>query len=297
MKWREATNTIRLLTQTRGFMALLRHRMALMVTQTWLVVAVMEILRVAVTVRGYGNYTDPTIYYGTSGSNIVHTNTFDPSITQILALGGNDTIYLYSSAPLSQFSNIDGGTGTDILSFINYSAGLTSFNPFSSSIKGIEQFVGTNYNDSIILTSGLITTFDGAGGNDTLNFSSFASAINFTLGVTTTYGTFTNFDSAIGTNYGDTVIGTSGDNVIDGGTGDDFITGNGGNDTIYGGANNNTIYTGSGNDTIYGGSLGDNIFLGGGNDTIDGGAGGGTNQLHFVFRAWVGWNYKKRREH
>ncbi len=145
---------------------------------------------------------------------------------------------------------IIGGTGHDTVVLDREgSAGfvLDALNPLSPAFSGIEEVVGTDGNDIILVKADYTSDLpdggikiDGGDGND-----------------------------AIGGGKGaDTLIGGKGDDLIAGLDGDDTITGGEGNDRLYGGNGNDTVSGGDGNDVIEGGGGADNLSGGDGNDRI-----------------------------
>jgi len=183
----------------------------------------------ATTSSGDGHFTTVTTGGGQGTDTLI-------DITKIIGTAFNDTFdmsgYGYS---------VDGGAGTDTVSFANatHSVYLTA-DDFTS----IEALIGTAYGDDL---SGA-TSIDGGAGDDTIT----------------------------GTNGNDTLKGGDGNDTIRGApypytnSGNDVIDGGNGNDTLYGGDGTDTLIGGAGNDVLYGGS-GHEILSGGtGNDNLRG---------------------------
>lgn len=126
----------------------------------------------------YGGGGDDTIYAGTGLNRISGGN-------------GNDVIYISSQ----NFESIDGGAGTDILSFAISESGVAieSGSSFWGNISGIEVVVGSLYDDTIVGTSAG-DHLEGNAGNDVLN----------------------------GDGGNDSLFGGSGNDTLYGGTGNDF---------------------------------------------------------------------------
>ncbi|MBY3433331.1 hypothetical protein HFN89_04040 [Rhizobium laguerreae] len=105
-----------------------------------------------------------------------------------------------------------------------------------------QRFVGSNLDDKFIFKNGT-TWIDGAGGNNTVDFSQTSGAlvIDLAAGHVTCGGAFVtdlaNVQHAIGATGADYFLGTDGTNVFTGGNGDDIFQGRSGADTFYGGAN------------------------------------------------------------
>ena len=194
--------------------------------------------------------------------------------------GGNDTLDGGADTDI-----VNGGAGNDRImasadnsadtynggaDIDTYDASLTSANLTiaggvatssavgTDTLSGIENYIGSQGNDSITVNGG-INVIDGRGGNDTIN--------------------------AGGNN--DTVLG---------GAGNDTLNGEAGNDTIDGGADDDTLRGGAGADTLAGGTGNDTFqyVIGDGADTVDGGLGSDTlnilgtaaaNTLDVIFSA------------
>ena len=207
--------------------------------------------------------------------------------------GGNDALdggpgndrASYANAPGPVTIDLGAGTaccgdGSDTL--ISIESAIAS--PFGGSIigdAGDNLFVATNGNDS----------FNGAGGSDTIDYSSAPAGVTVNLALTTpqvTGGsgtdTLLNFENVIGSAFADTLLGTPGPNTLNGGLGPDTAsyanasagvvislrtdkaTGGGGSDTLI--SIENTV--GSPFDDRIAGDVGANAIDGAnGIDTID----------------------------
>ncbi|MEH2212325.1 MAG: calcium-binding protein [Nostoc sp.] len=209
----------------------------------------------------YKNIERLNITSGFGDDNIVGSNgndTLDPGRS------GNDTV--------------DGGTGDDLLKFLNFgSEGITStFNATTNtgtitagtsgvSYKNIERLdiTGTDYDDYIVGGKGNDTldpgrngndTIDGGAGDDLLSYNSSGAGITSTFDATTNTGLITSGRNRISYKNIERLNITGTDS-------DDNIVGSNGNDTIIG---NITYFPPGSYDTI--------DFMSG-NDTIDGGKG------------------------
>jgi Ca2+-binding RTX toxin-like protein len=214
-----------------------------------------------------------------------------------------------------------GGTGNDTVSFAHSTAGVlvdlqnrgiyTATNDaVGDSYNSIENFTGSNYNDTVygtssdnIMDGGLGNDIlDGDAGFDTASYVTATGAVTINLATNTVTGaagndTLISIERVIGSGSGDTIIGSAGDDIIDGGAGADNIDGGVGSDTVsYASATSaksvnlgtgvntdNDIFTSIENITgtnsssgdILTGNGDDNIIEGGlGNDSLDGGANG-----------------------
>lgn len=172
---------------------------------------------------------------------------------------------------ISNFENISGGMGNDILTGNNLA----------------NVIFGGDGDD--IIDGGLGNdTLDGGAGVNTLSFASVNVSVTVDLSNTFAYDTgagidqHKNFQNLTGSSKADTLLGDGANNVIDGGAGNDFINGFGGDDILLGGAGDDTLlgnagkdelYGGAGNDTLLGMNDDDLLDGGDGNDVLDGGAG------------------------
>ncbi|MFN6563624.1 MAG: beta strand repeat-containing protein [Nostoc sp. ChiSLP01] len=203
--------------------------------------------------------------------NIERLNITDSQYNDyIVGSNGNDTINESSSGgyegPGGGYDTVDGGTGDDLLNFVNVPGKITSsYNAATNtgvitagtsqvSYKNIEQLniSGTTDDDSIVGTNGNDTIYGGGGsGNDTLN----GGAGNDNLSA----------DNSLG------------NNLLDGGNGNDFLSVSGdvfiyrgeasvnfvsGNNTLNGGAGDDNLVTqfSDGNNLLVGGSGNDSLF-------------------------------------
>jgi Ca2+-binding RTX toxin-like protein len=205
---------------------------------------------------------------------------------------------------------LTGGDGIDTADYSSAAAGVTvNLNSGTASndgdggsdtLSGIENAIGSAYNDTItgdsnasVLVGGAgADTLDGWHGNDTL----FGGAGNDTLtghngtdtadysadgaGVTVNLGTGSATDGGGGTDtlsgienvtgsaFGDTLTGSTVANVLSCGAGNDTLKGGAGNDTLDGGDGTDTAdYTGSGAVTV---NLATGTATGDGTDTLSG---------------------------
>ena len=192
---------------------------------------------------------------------------------------GNDTIVLSADGN----DIIDGNAGVDLLDcsygwqatqgvVLDLKLTVQSVFGRSITIRGIENVLGTAYND----------TLTGSAADNVLNGGSGADRLFGGLGNDTYYVdrqsdlVFENIGEGI-----DTVIATSSfyiyveteNLVLAAGAGDIFGVGNELANTLTGNEGNNLLLAGIGNDTVYGGAGQDALFGQDGNDTIFGDAG------------------------
>jgi Ca2+-binding RTX toxin-like protein len=194
--------------------------------------------------------------------------------------GGDDIIQVGGSSPLSA-DVLDGGAGTNTVSFANAGSGVTvnlalqgsaqATGVGSETLTNFQNLTGSAYadtlrgdgGDNVIDGGGGNDVLDGAGGVNTVTFASAGHGVTISLslqgsaqstgdgsetpnGLPQTTGpafnpTLTNFQNLTGSAYNDTLTGDAGANVIRGGAGDDLIDGHGGADTLDGGTSINTV--------------------------------------------------------
>lgn len=249
-----------------------------------------------------------------TGSGYADTLTGDDTANILSGLDGNDTITAGAGDDI-----LEGGTGDDTLNggdgvdtaryanaasavTVNLSTSTATGGDGSDTLSGIENVIGSAYNDTLIGSDG-VNTLDGGDGADTLWGGAGNDSLNGNAGADTLYGQVGD-DTLIGGDGNDTIYGdiataleTDGNDVIEGNAGDDTLVGGGGDDEIDGGDDNDIIYGAAGADLLYGGAgadtiYGDNLygspgFTGAGNDVIHGGdgndvvAGGdGNDEIH-----------------
>lgn len=190
----------------------------------------------------------------------------------------------------------DGGTGTDTVSFeqvdsavtVNYTTGSATgpHDGGSFTVTGVENFIGTEYNDAFTGSSAGETftggggndAIDGRGGSDWVSYAYDTSYDGLTVKLASGYesgelsgetDTLKNIENVIGTSGDDTIIGSEEENHFKGSDGSDRLDGADGNDILEGGEGDNSIIGGDGCDTISfaGTSTGINIDLADGSGT------------------------------
>jgi RHS repeat-associated protein len=265
------------------------------------------------TATGAGNDTLTNIENVTASAyaDTITTN----SVANVINAGdGDDTIIVTNDSVTDTYN---GGNGIDTLSFVNATASVSLNTTYvtGSSINtdwhsGIENFIGTAYNDSLTGTTANNTIWGGAGndtinggdGNDTLygeagddyftggagddvidggantdavDYSSASSGItgNLTTGVVTGGAgndTLSNIERLYGSAYADTLTGSAAANIINGNNGDDVIDGGDGNDTLNGGSNTDTVSYASASAYVTVSLTSNTATGGGGSDTLSG---------------------------
>ncbi|MGQ3075876.1 MAG: beta strand repeat-containing protein, partial [Ferrovibrionaceae bacterium] len=175
---------------------------------------------------------------------------------------GDDIIVINGTS-----TTVVGGSGNDTVSYANAAAGvavnlMTGAGGSGDSYGGIENVIGSAYNDTITGGTATGTVLDGGAGNDTIvvrrnnttviggSGTDTVSYANATAGVTIDLvaGTSSNGDSlsgiegAIGSAYADTITGgTVSGGTLDGGNGDDLIAVNAGGTTVIGGGGKDMV--------------------------------------------------------
>ena len=208
---------------------------------------------------------------GTAGVNKLYGGDGNDTLSgfagadEIYGGAGNDTIAGGDDADF-----IDGGDGNDTADYSKLSTALiinlaTGLNSDGDTLVGIENITGSNLNDSIA-GDGNANALNGGDGIDTLDYSGSGTGVTMNLlgtagaGGTATGDTAFNFESIVGSTFGDTLTGNALNNLIQSGEG---------NDALFGEAGSDRLEAGAGNDRLTGGAGADFIFGGEGVDTAD----------------------------
>jgi Ca2+-binding RTX toxin-like protein len=135
---------------------------------------------------------------------------------------GNDTVSFAALAAGVQMSPSGVGSGYAYSGSANYS------------LSGIENVIGSNFNDTLAASAGN-NVLNGGAGVDTvdysfLNFAPGGSGISIGLGTgvetdATGTDTISNIENVIGTNFADVIAGNGDENLIIGGRGADTLSG------------------------------------------------------------------------
>ena len=156
--------------------------------------------------------------------------------------GKNNDLITFAAADTNNTLVIDGGSGSDTVSFRNL---LSSVN--------------IDLNNSIQTVA-----------NDKIEFRNIENV----------YGSETADDTIIGDENNNFLYGGRGNDTLRGGEGDDYLLGDQGalkednnDDVLYGDEGNDTLVGGHGKDTLFGGDDNDSLHGQRGNDTLIGGAG------------------------
>ncbi|WP_310473926.1 cadherin domain-containing protein [Sandarakinorhabdus sp.] len=207
-------------------------------------------------------------FTGTAGNDVFAAS--DGSDWTVSGLGGNDTLS-GNSGNDSIFGGtdndllagnggndlLDGGDGRDTASYRTAAAGVTvslaiataqaTGGAGTDTLTGIEDLIGSDFNDRLTGDSGNNTIeggegddiLDGSSGVDTLNYANAGAGITLTLATTLAQNTggagtdsVRNFENIQGSAFDDTLTGNSSANLFDGGAGNDTLDGSTGTDTV-----------------------------------------------------------------
>ncbi|WP_109796442.1 calcium-binding protein, partial [Minwuia thermotolerans] len=172
---------------------------------------------------------------GSTGNDIISG---DANANNLAGGAGNDTLAGGAGA-----DTLAGGADTDLADYSADGAAIfvsmgaetaTDGNGDTDSLTGIENILGTGFDDTVFGDSAA-NEITGGGGNDNIQ----GEAGNDTL---------------IGGAGGDSLEGGSADDSLDGGTGADRVRGGNGNDTLLGGDDNDTLRGDLGDDFLDGGA-------------------------------------------
>jgi hypothetical protein len=164
---------------------------------------------------------------------------------------------------------VDGVSDTDTLSFETSAAAVmidvpngTAMGQGDDEFTNIDEFVGSDFDDTLIYDGGTVG-FDGGAGIDTVDAT--ADTLGVTIDLNTAYA---NTENALGGSGDDEFTGNGASNALKGNGGDDSLWGAGGRDILNGGPGNDLLVGQAGNDSLLGGN-GDDVFAGGGGaDTV-----------------------------
>ena len=192
-------------------------------------------------------------------------------------VGGDQADLVLNSGTIGGDVYLNGGndkfddTGAKAVGHIYLGAGDDTFiggaiNETVYDEAGHDSYVMGAGNDTVIVLNssddGLVNSYDGGTGNDTLDFSDLHNGNGITLQMENAVSLAVavtnlnvgagpneiaiNFETVIGTQYADTIIGTNLGEKIDGGQGADTLVGHGGADKIYAGITAGSLTGGDG---------------------------------------------------
>jgi Ca2+-binding RTX toxin-like protein len=155
---------------------------------------------------------------------------------------------------------VAGGAGVfDVIDYSTSSAGMvidpglgTATGQGSDTFTGVEAFVGSAFDDTLLWPVGGVAGFAGGDGIDTVDASARTTGQTINLDLLDDVAT-TSTDStenALGGSASDTITGNDLRNDLQGNDGDDVLLGAAGNDVLTGGVGNDSFSGGSGADKI-----------------------------------------------
>lgn len=228
-------------------------------------------------------------------------NTSFGRLNEFEGMGGNDTI---TGNNFTRIAYTQATFGVTVDLFFGAAQSLAQggdVNVGSDNFTGVNQVVGSTYDDQIFGTNGAqAERFTGLAGNDYIDgrggsldsadyrTSTAGIVASLTTGVVSdgfgTTDTLVDIEGIRGSEFNDTIIGNAGNNILSGQNGNDTILGNDGNDFIIGDDNPSALdpYDGAfgssaqsdlGDDYLDGGAGADTIYGGSGNDLVFGNAG------------------------
>lgn len=216
-----------------------------------------------------------------TGSIFADTIEGDSGANLLRGLGHYDWFVATAGA-----DTIDGGSGRDMISYVNAPGGVTVDLGAGRGLAGmaagqtylsVERVTGSSYADIFYGSAGEDDfrgmsgndwfngsagrdRYDGGGGSDTVAYAAAPAGVaaSLLLGRGTAgqaaRDLYTLIENLTGSDFADTLTGDHGANILQGLGGDDLIFGNGGADRIDGGAGADTLQGGAGNDLIDGGA-------------------------------------------
>lgn len=284
---------------------------------------------------GVGNdsiYGDGIIAQGSGVGDLLDGGDGDDHIE---GAGGSDTIIggngndfvIGDRGSFSSGDSMDGGAGTDTVSYANSFAAVTVLLNSASNtggtaqgdtLSGFEVVIGSAWADSLDGNS-YNATLQGGAGNDTLvggygsqsldggdgddyiyvRDGEYLDSVSGGAGIDTldhsaesalwVNGAVFDFLTGVGTSSFSATgtISLSGIEIYYDGAGSNTIIADAAGGSWYGGLGDDTVSGQAGNDVVSGGDGNDLLSSGGGNDTIDGGAGNDTVDFSYSLSDWV----------
>jgi Ca2+-binding RTX toxin-like protein len=277
-------------------------------------------LNAAAIVQGYSPSTIGLTLNGSSAADILTGASGGDSL---YGGAGNDTLYGGAGNDLLQGGAgndlIYGGAGIDTAAYadamgkviinLGSAAAQSTSGAGTDTLAGIENVIGSNYDDTLIGNS-FDNVLDGGGGFDTVSFAGATEGVSVRLvlqGAAQDFGaaghdTLISIENIIGTAFADVIAGDGANNTLDGGLGIDTVTYadaasavtvslalttaqntvGAGNDTLKGLENltgsafADTLTGSTAANVIDGGAGDDHLYGGAGNDTLIGGLGNDT---------------------
>lgn len=159
---------------------------------------------------------------------------------------GGDDKFLVDEDGGTTWDYVDGGAGSDTVSFEQFSAAIA----FDLTTGRGDGYAARTYGDGYVS----IENVNGSNHADTISGDEAGNILR-------------------GLDGNDMLVGRQGDDTLDAGQGNDTLNGGDGADTLIGGAGDDIIYGGTGNDVLLGGAGNDQLYAESGDDMLDGGEG------------------------
>jgi len=199
------------------------------------------------------------------GSGSADTFTGDAAANVLDGAGGNDTLDGADGNDTliggTGADSIIGGAGSDTVSYasaaaavnINLSTGVATEGAVSDALSGIENIIGSAFNDTLTGAAGANAMAGGAG-DDTYVLDGADDSVTENAGEGTDLVQTTATSHILTTNVENLSFTGSGNFTGTGNTLNNLITGGSGNDTLGGDAGDDTLIGGNGNDALNGGA-------------------------------------------
>ena len=247
------------------------------------------------TLRGEGGYDS---LYGSGGNDRLYGGHGNDNLygqegdDELYGEGGHDNL---NGGPGAD--KLDGGTGGDAANYAGSNAAVTvnlatgavsGGHAQGDTLIGIENVIGTPYNDTLTGNDGDNTLQGGAGsdaldgraGSDATDYGASDTGVTVNLGTGAASGghaqgdTLANMENIGGSPHADTITGNGSANSLSGAGGNDTLHGAGGADTLRGGAGADALHGDDGADALHGDD-GDDTLWGDLDDAGASGAGAG----------------------
>ncbi|WP_422362893.1 tandem-95 repeat protein [Pyruvatibacter mobilis] len=212
------------------------------------------------------------ILSGDASGNFLHGGAGNDTLSgrggdDVLRGGAGDDVIISGAGA----DTIDGGDGVDVADYsasaagvtVNLAAGVASGGDAEGdALSGIENILGTDYNDTVFAGHSANNLSAGAGA-DTVSYAASDAGVTVSLATGSGSGGWADgdvlfdFETLEGSSHADTLYGDIGANTLRGLDGDDSLIGGAGNDDLTGGAGADSFRGGEGADKIDGGSGGD----------------------------------------
>jgi Ca2+-binding RTX toxin-like protein len=263
--------------------------------------------------------------YASQGNNTINVQR-TPAGTHLYAYanGGNDSVNVGGATldavqgPVHVFAGAGAQDGLTILDQVAGNSHARQFTISSGYVQrnGLERITYNSIedlavttgasNDTFILASGVaVQSISGQGGNDTLDYSAWASPVQVNLATGSATGVhlgqaggISGIENVIGGTGSDTLSGDNLANRLEGRLGHDTLAGGGGYDVLLGGEGNDRLEGGDGRDMLIGGNGADQVFGGLDEDILVAGRtryDANLAALSYIFQEWSSGNSYRER--